>query len=92
VSKTVRVLFIALASVLGLAGVVLIGANLYLQSKGTQARIQQELSHRVGSEVQIKRISLTPWGGLTLSGLTIPQSLPNQPGNFLEARSFRLRV
>jgi type II secretion system protein N len=72
--------------------VVLLGANLYVQSKGTQTRIQQEVSHRVGADVRIQRISVTPWGGLSLSGLTIPNFVPNQSRNFLEARTLRISV
>src|SRR5438874_285747 len=37
-------------------------------------------------------MSLTPWGGLELSGITIAQSSSSAPGNFLEAKTFRLRV
>lgn len=90
--RFVRVLFIALGLVVGLACLLLIAANLYVQSKGTQARIQQELSQRVGADVKIQRISVTPWGGLTFSGLTIPAVLPNQSKSFLEVRTFRVRV
>src|SRR5207248_2976354 len=54
--------------------VSLLGANLYVQSQATQERIQQELSQRLKMPLQIQRISVTPWGGLKLSGITIPQS------------------
>ena len=53
--------------------VSLLGANLYVQSQATQERIQQELSQRLKMPLQIQRISVTPWGGLKLSGITIPQ-------------------
>ena len=53
--------------------VSLLGANLYVQSQTTQQRIQQELSQRLKMPLQIQRISVTPWGGLNLSGITIPQ-------------------
>src|SRR5207302_2057094 len=51
--------------------VSLLGANLYVQSQATQERIQQELSQRLKMPLQIQRISVTPWGGLKLSGITI---------------------
>jgi AsmA-like C-terminal region len=70
----------------------LLGVNLYVQSKGTQAKIQQELSRRLGTTLRIRSMSVTPWGGLELSGITIPQGSPLGPQHFLEARTFRLRV
>src|SRR5437773_11728666 len=37
-------------------------------------------------------MSVTPWGGLELSGITIAQTSPVAPRHFLEAKTFRLRV
>src|SRR5438067_3683122 len=42
--------------------------------------------------LQIQRISVTPWGGLKLSGITIPQSNDVHAPPFLEAKHFQLRV
>src|SRR5258708_3673225 len=72
--------------------VSLLGANLYVQSQATQARIQQELSQRLKMPLQIQRISVTPWGGLKLSGITIRQSNNVHDPTFLQARPFQLRV
>ena len=72
--------------------VSLLGANLYVQSQTTQLRIQQELSQRLKMPLQIQRISVTPWGGLNLSGITIPQLNDAHTTPFLEAKDFRLRV
>src|SRR5204862_5380672 len=72
--------------------VSLLGANLYVQSQATQERIQQELSQRLGMPLRIQRISVTPWGGLKLSGITIPQANPGSAPPFLEAQNFHLRV
>jgi type II secretion system protein N len=72
--------------------VSLLGANLYVQSQTTQQRIQQELSQRLKMPLQIQRISVTPWGGLNLSGITIPQLSDTHATPFLEAKDFRLRV
>ena len=87
-----RFLLIVLGVFLALAAVVLLGVNLYVQSQGTQTRIQQELSQRLGTPLTIRRISVTPWGGLKLSGLTIPQVSGRASGNFLNAKAFRLRI
>src|SRR5881275_3172580 len=72
--------------------VSLLGANLYAQSQATQERIQQELSQRLKMPLQIQRISVTPWGGLKLSGITIPQSNDVHAAPFLQAKHFQLRV
>jgi len=87
-----RLLLIALGVMVGTALLILIGVNMYVQSRGTQARIQQELSQRLGTSLRIQRISVTPWWGLKLTGITIPQSQPGVSSNFLTAKTFRLRV
>jgi type II secretion system protein N len=87
-----RLVLILLGVIVALAIIVVIGANLYVQSQGTQARIQQELSQRLGTTLRIRRISVTPWWGLKLSGITIPQTDPGMSGDFLEAKTFRLRI
>jgi hypothetical protein len=87
-----RILLIALGAILGVAVLILIGANMYVQSQGTQARIQQELSQRLDTTLRVRRVSVTPWGGLKLSGITIPQSQPGVSPDFLTAKTFRLRI
>jgi type II secretion system protein N len=86
------VVLITFGTVIALGAIVLIGVNLYVQSQATQAKIQQELSQRLGTPIQIHRISVTPWGGLKLSGITIAQKSAAGSSHFLEARTFRLRV
>jgi hypothetical protein len=82
----------ALGGVFALGAIALIGVNLYVQSRGTQAKIQQKLSQQLGTALEIRSMSVTPWGGLELSGITIPQTSPMSSSHFLEARTFRLRV
>src|SRR5947207_15714109 len=72
--------------------VSLLGANLYVQSQATQERIQQELSQRLKMPLQIQRISVTPWGGMKLSGITIPPSNDIHAPPFRAAKHFQLRV
>jgi len=72
--------------------VVFLALNLYVQSQGIQARIQQELRQRFGATLKIGRISVTPWSGLKLSGITIAQGTIGANGNFLEAKNFGLRI
>ncbi len=90
--KLRRVALIALGAVIALGAILLLGVNLYVQSKGTQAKIQQELTRRLGTMLEIRSMSVTPWSGLQLSGITIPQTSSTGPRHFLEARTFRLRV
>jgi uncharacterized protein involved in outer membrane biogenesis len=92
VKKLTRVVMIVLAVILGAAVLILIGVNMYVQSQGTQARIQQELSQRLGTTLRVRRISVTPWAGLKLTGITIPQSQPGIRSDFLTAKAFRLRI
>src|SRR5436190_17851386 len=87
-----RLLLIALGLFIGVALLILLGVNMYVQSRGTQARIQQELSQRLGATLRIQRISVTPWWGLKLTGITIPQSQPGTSPDFLTAKAFRLRI
>jgi type II secretion system protein N len=92
VKKLGRLFFIGIGALVGLAIILLLAVNLYVQSQATQARIQQELSQRLNTPLHIRRISVTPWGGLKLSGITIPQTAPGASGDFLQASTFRLRV
>lgn len=90
--KLIRVAGIVTGIILALLAVLVLGLNLYVQSLGTQARIQQELSQRLGVPIRIQSVSVTPWGGLTLSGITIPQSAAAAAPDFLVARSFELHA
>jgi uncharacterized protein involved in outer membrane biogenesis len=92
VQKLSRIVLVALGVVIGVALLILLGVNMYVQSRGTQARIQQELSQRLGTTLRIQRISVTPWWGLKLTGITIPQSQAGVSPDFLTAKTFRLRI
>ena len=90
--KVGRVLLWLLGSLFVLACIILLGVNLYVQSQGTHRRIQQELSQRLDTPLTLRRISVTPWGGLKLNGITIPQEPGSVGGDFLHAQTFQLRV
>jgi type II secretion system protein N len=92
VQKFSRAALFLLGGMSIVSAVLLLGVNLYVQSQGTQARIQQELRQRLGTTLNIQRTSVTPWGGLKLSGITIPHLSPTGSSNFLEAKSFGLRI
>src|SRR5262249_28795506 len=85
-------MILALGALIALGTALLLGVNMYVQSQGAQAKIQQELSRSLGVSLKIRSMSVTPWGGLELSGITIPQTSSAGPKHFLEAKTFRLRV
>ena len=90
--KLLRLILLVLGALIALAAVLLVGVNLYVQSQGAQAKIQQELSRSLGVPLKIRSMSVTPWGGLELSGITIPQTSSVGSKHFLEAKTFQLRV
>ena len=90
--KLGRLTAVLLGGLLILGAVIFLALNLYVQSQGTQARIQQELRQRLGADLKIGRISVTPWSGVKLSGITIAQGSEGATGNFLEAKNFGLRI
>ena len=90
--KLRQLILIVVGSLVALFAVVLASVNLYVQSRATQEKIQQELSQRLGAPLQIHGISVTPWGGLKLSGITIPQTVGSNSADFLSAKTFQLRV
>jgi type II secretion system protein N len=92
VQKVGRLALILIGGLSIFGAVLFLALNLYVQSQGTQARIQQELRQRFGATLKIGRISVTPWSGLKLSGITIAQGTTGTSGNFLEANNFGLRV
>jgi type II secretion system protein N len=84
VKKVSKAILIGLAVVAILGGALVVGLNLYIQSPGAQARIQEELSKALRVPLKITNTSVTPWSDLRFSGI----SIPNGDANFLEATSF----
>ena len=56
----------------------------YVQSARSQERIQAQLSHALGMPLKLTNTSFSPWSGVRITGITIPQGNTN----FLEAGSF----
>ena len=84
VKKVSKAILIGLAVVLALGVVLVVALNLYVQSPGAQARIQEELSKALRLPLKLTNVSVTPWSDLRITGITIP----NGDANFLEAASF----
>jgi type II secretion system protein N len=90
--KVGRLVLVLIAGVSIFAAALFLALNLYVQSQGTQARIEQELRQRLGADLKIGRVSVTPWNGLRLSDITMAQGANGSGSNFLEAKNFGLRV
>jgi len=79
-----KAILIALGAFAVIGLLLLLGLNLYVQSPGTQAHIQEELSKALNLPLVITNTSLTPWSDLRINGIAVP----TEHGNFLEATSF----
>jgi len=84
VKKVSKAILIGLAVLVAVGIALAVVVNLYIQSPGSQARIQEELSKSLRLPLKVTNVSVSPFGGLRISGITIP----NEGGNFLEAASF----
>ncbi len=82
-----KAILIALGVLAALAVGVMVCANLYLQSPGVQARIQEELSRLLRMPLTITSTSFTPWSDLRINGITIP----NGDTDLLNAAYFSAR-
>lgn len=82
--KLLKGILIGAGVILALAAVCLLAMNLYVQSAGTQKRIERALSNALKAPVHIVSTIVTPWSGLKASGITVPQT-PPAAGNFLSA-------
>ncbi len=87
VNRLSKAILIAFASLVAVAVLGFIGLNLYVQSPGTQARIQAELSRALSIPLEITNTTITPWTGLRITGIAVP----GDDGNLLEANSFSAR-
>ena len=85
-----KIILGALAALVILLLVALVGINLYLQSGDVQQRIRLATEQALGMPVTVKRTLYTPWGGLTLSGLSLPDpSIPD--AKLIEAPQFSVK-
>lgn len=82
--KLSKAILIGLAVLVALGVGLVVALNLYIQSPGSQARIQEELSKALRMPLKLTTMSVSPFGGLHITGITIP----NGGANFLEAASF----
>jgi len=90
VKKLSRAILIAFGVVGALVVAAVFGVNLYIQSPGVQALIQEEISRALRLPLRITNSSVSPWGDLSITGITIPHG-ENGGTNLLEAAAFRAR-
>jgi uncharacterized protein involved in outer membrane biogenesis len=90
VSKFAKRFLLGPAILLVALALILLCINLYLQSGGVQQRIRNAVSNALGVDLRIRSTSYTPWSGLVLRDITIPD--PGKPeSNVVEAAALRLR-
>lgn len=83
--------FFGAGALLGVLALGLLCINLYLQSSGVQQRIRTAAEKELGAELQIRRTTYTPWGGLYLGGLSLPDPVTPERKS-AEARGLRIRI
>ena len=88
----------ALVVALVLGCVLLLAANLYVQSQAVQQRIRRALSAALRMPVSVKKTTVTPWEGLRIDGITAHPEAADPPApdhpvavDYLLASSFRVR-
>jgi type II secretion system protein N len=87
VKKVSKAILVGLAALVVLAGALVAGLNLFVQSPASQLQIQEELSGALRMPLKFVNIGVSPLGRLRITGITIP----NAGVNFLEATSFDAR-
>lgn len=76
--------------VAGLLAVALLLVNIYLQSSSVQERIRSAGSRTLGVPVTVRSTIYTPWGGLALKGIAVPD--PQSPNlNIAQAAALEVR-
>ncbi|MDX2080948.1 MAG: AsmA-like C-terminal region-containing protein [Terrimicrobiaceae bacterium] len=70
--KFAKPILIAGGAAAGLVVLVVLAANLYLQSKDVQERLRLAASQAAGVPVQIRGTAYTPWDGLRVTGVVVP--------------------
>jgi len=82
---------LVLVILLAVAGVLVLLANMYLQSTLSQEKIERHLGRALKVPVKIQRTTFTPWGGVKITGVTAKQA-GERVGDFLRAEEFSARV
>jgi hypothetical protein len=87
--RCLRPCLIALAAVLVVVAAAVLAFNVHLQSPAMQKELQQGAMETVGLPLSIRSVLYTPWDGIRLRGLVVPD-MENAGVNFLEASEFQI--
>jgi type II secretion system protein N len=88
-----RIVWIIAAVLLALPFVLLLGVNIYVQSRGTQEKLHRALSDALGMPVTIGSTSYTPWGGLVCKDILIdPDQSKDHDLHSVRAAALRAKV
>lgn len=94
VNKVAKAILVGAISLVALGAVAVLLLNVYVQSAGVQQRLETELSRALGVPVRVQGTSFSPFGGLRLKGVTVPDVDHGADRNFLESSgvtvSFRI--
>jgi len=92
VNKFAKGVIIAGASVVGIALLVLLTVNLYVESSRFQAQLEATLSRELEMPVKVGQIHLSPFGNLKARDLSIPVERDGTPVDFLHIPNVSARV
>jgi len=87
--RCLRPCLIALAAVLLVVVAAVVAFNLHLQSATMQEQLRRAAMDSVGLPLTVRSAIYTPWDGIRLRGLVMPD-MENAGVNFLEASEFQI--
>jgi hypothetical protein len=88
-SRCLRPCLIALAAVFLVVLAAVVAFNIHLQSATMQQQLRQAAMDSVGLPLSVRSAIYTPWDGIRLRGLVMPD-MENAGVNFLEASEFQI--
>ena len=88
-SRCLRPCLIALAAVSVVVLAAVVAFNIHLQSAAMQQQLRQAAMDSVGLPLSVRSAIYTPWDGIRLRGLVMPD-MENAGVNFLEASEFQI--
>ena len=87
--RCLRPCLIALAAVFVVVLAAVVAFNIHLQSAAMQQQLRQAAMDSVGLPLSVRSAIYTPWDGIRLRGLVMPD-MENAGVNFLEASEFQI--
>ena len=88
-SRCLRPCLIALAAIFLVVLAAVVAFNIHLQSATMQQQLRQAAMDSVGLPLSVRSAIYTPWDGIRLRGLVMPD-MENAGVNFLEASEFQI--